>query len=148
MSVRVDPEFLAAWVEAELEAAGDPGALAARAALDVQLAAEAGDELDEDDARSEAAAALAERRGLLASLEDAAAGLGSLEVRESRGAERLERGPARLFAGPPPCTAWLRPAPGAARRLALLAERLRSDPAVATAELEPTLGGSPGCSVR
>jgi hypothetical protein len=145
----VDPEFLVAWVQAELEAAGEPSALEARAQLDMDAAFEAGDELDEDDARSAAAAALAERRGLTAALREAAVGVGPVAVREARGAaERLERHPPKLFGGPPPCTAWLRAAPGAAARLAMMAERLRGDSGAMVAEIEGPLGGSPGCSVR
>ena len=141
-NLRVDPEFLVAWVQAELDAAGESTALESRAALEA-------DELGDDEARAEAAAALAEKRGLLRALEEAAAGLGPVEVRESRGgSDRLERGEPKLFAGPPACTAWLRAAPGAALRLRQLAEGLLKTPAAQTAELEGPLGGSPGCSVR
>ena len=141
-NLRVDPEFLVAWVQAELEAAGESTALESRAALEA-------DELGDDEARAEAAAALAEKRGLLRALEEAADGLGPVEVRESRGgSDRLERGEPKLFAGPPACTAWLRAAPGAALRLRQLAEGLLKTPAAQTAELEGPLGGSPGCSVR
>ena len=141
-NLRVDPEFLVAWVQAELDAAGESTALESRAALEA-------DELGDDEARAEAAAALAEKRGLLRALEEAAEGLGPVEVRESRGgSDRLERGEPKLFAGPPACTAWLRAAPGAALRLRQLAEGLLKTPAAQTAELEGPLGGSPGCSVR
>ncbi len=141
-----DPEFLAGWVQAELEALGEPEALSARAK---QLAADAGDALDEDEARSEAASVLADRRGFLHQLRTASDELGALEVREARGGtERLERNEPRLFAGPPACTAWLRAAPGAARRLSLLVERLLADPSLRVAELEGPLGGTPGCSTR
>ena len=141
-NLRVDPEFLVAWVQAELDAAGESTALESRAALEA-------DELGDDEARAEAAAALAEKRGLLRALEEATGGLGPVEVRESRGgSDRLERGEPKLFAGPPACTAWLRAAPGAALRLRQLAEGLLKTPAAQTAELEGPLGGSPGCSVR
>ena len=149
MALQIDPEFLSRWVEAELEASGDGSALAARARMDVQLAAEGGDELDEDEARSEAAAALAEKRGLIGRLEAAAEGLSSLQIREARsGSERLERSAPKLFEGPPSCTAWLLPAAGAAARLELLAQALLGKPGALVAELEGPLGGSPGCSVR
>src|SRR5438105_5921570 len=109
MRVTIQTEFLVQWVRAELEQAGEPGLLAARAA---QAVAAADGELDEDDAEAEAAGALAERRGLLGALEEAAAALGAVELREARGAaERIERPAPQLFRGPSPCTVWLRPAP-------------------------------------
>ena len=143
MTVALDPDFLTGWVQAELEAEGEPSALAARAAMDAELG------LDEDEARAEAAGALAEKRGLQARMEEAAASLGAVQVREARGAaERLERTEPKLFAGPPACVAWLRAAPGAAGRLAALAEKLLAQPGVLFVEIEGPLGGSPGCSVR
>ena len=146
MQVTLQPEFLVQWVQAELELAGEPGLLAARAA---QAQAAADGELDDDEAQLEAASALAERRGLVAAIEAAAASLGAVELREARGAaERIERPAPQLFRGPSPCTAWLKPAAGAAERLALLAERLHSDPDALSAELPPTLGGTPGCAIR
>ena len=149
MALQIDPDFLSGWVQAELEAAGESDVLAARARTEAQLAAEAGDELDDDEARSEAAAALADRRGLKAALEAAVTGLGPVEVRESRGGnDRLERREPKLFGGPPVCTAWLRTAPGAALRLTQLAQALLGNPGALVAELEGPLGGSPGCSVR
>ena len=143
MTLTLDPEFLVGWVQAELEAQGEPSALSARAAADAQLG------LDEDEARAEAAAALAEKRGLRRELEEAAGELGAVEVREARGGvERLERSEPKLFGGAPPCTAWLRAAAGAAGRLAVLARRLVDEPGLSVVELEGPLGGSPGCSVR
>ena|SRR5947209_11156585 len=139
--MRIDPDFLVAWVQAELQAVGEPFAVPLRAEEE---------EVGEDEAREDHAGAVAERRGWLRALREAAEPLGpEVEIRESRGAgDLLERAEPRLFAGPPPCTAHLRTAPGAALRLRQLAEALLARPGATSAELEGPLGGSPGCSVR
>jgi hypothetical protein len=135
MAAQLDPAFLAAWVRAELESAGDGAlfeSLCARAEEDGLL---------RDEAELDVAGQLAERRGLLEALERAAGDLWLAEVREARGAaEILER------AGPS-CVAWLRATPGAAQRLHLLSQALEQEPGKKVAELS-TLGGSPGCSTR
>lgn len=135
MAAQLEPNFLVAWVRAELARVGDEplmDALAARARLDG---------LDEEEAQLDVAGQLAERRGLLNSLETAAGNLWLAEVREARGlTERLEK------AGPS-CIAFLRATAGAPARLALLAEALQREPGKAVAELTG-LGGTPGCSTR
>ena len=135
MPAQVDPAFLVAWVRAELEAAGDT-------ALFESLCARAEEDgLDRDQAELDVAGQLAERRGLLDSLERSAGELWLQEVREARGAaEKLER------AGPS-CVAWLRATPGAAGRLGRLSLALAQEPGKTVAELS-LLGGSPGCSTR
>ena len=135
MAAQLAPEFLVAWVRAELESTGESplmDALAARARADG---------LDEEEAQLDVAGQLAERRGLLNALETAAGDLWLAEVREARGAsERLEK------AGPS-CVAFLRATPGAAARLASLAAALQREPGKTVAELT-VLGGTPGCSTR
>jgi uncharacterized Zn finger protein len=126
--IQVDPAFLVAWVRAELGSELD------------SLVRRHG-ELSEDEAELDAAGLLADRRGLLDSLEKAAGELWLSEVREARGrAEMLER-------SGPSCVAWLRATPGAAQRLAQLSQALLSEPGKTVAELDG-LGGSPGCSTR
>jgi len=134
MPAQIDPQFLVAWVRAELSSeAALFEALCARAQVDG---------LGEEEAELDVAGQLAERRGLLAALETAAGGLWLSEVREARGAaEKLERS-----AGDS-CVAWLRATPGAAARLAQLAATLLLEPGRSVAELR-NLGGSPGCSTR
>lgn len=127
---QVDPGFLVAWVRAE-----------AGPELEALVAREMQDELSEEEAELDAAGQLAERRGLLDALEKAAGELWLAEVREARGrAEMLER-------TGPSCVAWLRATPGAAQRLAQLAQALAAEPGKTVAELDG-LGGSPGCSTR
>jgi hypothetical protein len=131
----VDPTFLVAWVRAELDALGEGTVLDAHAARAQQ------DGLDADEAELDAAADLATRRGLVASLEGAAAPLWLSEVREARGlAERVER-------SGPSCVAWLRATAGAAGRLSQLVRTLVDDPRSVVAELAG-LGGTPGCATR
>ncbi len=134
MVAQVNPAFLIPWVRAELaEDLSLFDALCARAQ---------GDGLTEEEAELDVAGQLAERRGLLDSLERAAGELWLSEVREARGAtEKLER------SGGASCVAWLRATPGAAARLAQLARALTREPGKAVAELAG-LGGSPGCSTR
>jgi hypothetical protein len=149
MATHPEPGFLAAWVRAELEERGE-----ARE-FDALVARGEADGLDRDDAEADAAAELAERRGFLGALETAAEGLGDVEVREARAASEWIERPLRpegqhdLFGelGPAACTAFLRPAPGAASRLAELARQLADSPDATRAEL-PLLGGSPGCALR
>ncbi len=135
MAAQLEPNFLVAWVRAELAQSGEEplmDALAARARQDG---------LDEEEAQLDVAGQLAERRGLLNALETAAGDLWLAEVREARGlSERLEK------AGPS-CVAFLRATPGAAARLASLAEALQREPGKTVAELT-VLGGTPGCSTR
>lgn len=135
MSAQLEPQFLVAWVRAELEAAGEPGLLDS-------LAARARDDgLDEEESQLDAAGQLAERRGLLGALETAAGELWLSEVREARGAsERLER-------SGPSCVAFLRATEGAVARLGRLAVVLAAEPGKTVAELTQ-LGGTPGCSTR
>ncbi len=136
MSAQLEPEFLVAWVRSELESAGE-GALFSSL---VRRAQE--DELTEEEAELDVAGQLAERRGLLDSLEKAAGDLWLFEVREARGlAEKLERSAGSS------CIAWLRATPGAAARLSMLAAALQQEPGKSVAELT-LLGGSPGCSTR
>lgn len=136
MPAQLDPQFLVAWVRAELTAAGDVewlDGLIARAKLE---------DLDDDEAELDASGQLAERRGLLDALERAAGEVWLLEVREARGGvEKLERGSHGAVA-------FLAARPGAVDRLAQLAQALLAAPGTTVAELEPVLGGSPGCSVR
>ncbi len=134
MAAQVDPAFLIPWVRAELaEDLSLFDALCARAQ---------GDGLTEEEAELDVAGQLAERRGLLDSLEGAVGELWLSEVREARGAtEKLER------SGGASCVAWLRATRGAAGRLAQLARALTLEPGRAVAELAG-LGGSPGCSTR
>jgi hypothetical protein len=147
--VQVDPLFLVPWVRAELEARGEAHELAA---LSARAAA---DGLDADDAEFDAASELFERRGLRAAMDLAAGELGEVIVRESRGAsewvERPSRAPGQhdLFGelGPAACTAFLRPAAGAASRLAHLAQRLAEDPEAQRVE-NALLGGTSGCAAR
>src|SRR6266404_1863276 len=105
MAAQVNPAFLIPWVRAELaEDLSLCDALCARAQ---------GDGLTEEEAELDVAGQLAERRGLLDSLERAAGELSLSEVREARGAtEKLER------SGGASCVAWLRATPGAAARSA------------------------------
>jgi hypothetical protein len=149
MAARPEPGFLAAWIRAELQERGedhDFEALVTRAEADG---------LDRDDAEADAAAELAERRGFLGALEAAAEGLGEVDVREARAASEWIERPLRpegqhdLFGelAPASCTAFLRPAPGAAGRLAALARQLAESPDLTRAEL-PLLGGTPGCALR
>jgi len=134
MAAQVDPAFLIPWVRAELaEDLSLFDALCARAQ---------GNGLTEEEAELDVAGQLAERRGLLDSLERAAGDLWLSEVREARGAtEKLER------SGGASCVAWLRATSGAAARLTQLARALTREPGRAVAELAG-LGGSPGCSTR
>jgi hypothetical protein len=135
MAAQLDPTFLAAWVRAEMESAGET------AVFEALCTRAEGDGLDRDEAELDVAGQLAERRGLLDALEKAAGDLWLAEVREARGAaEKLER------AGPS-CVAWLRATPGAADRLQLLSQALSQEPGKTVAELS-LLGGSPGCSTR
>src|SRR6266446_1575160 len=131
MAAQVDPAFLMPGVRAEL---------AEDLSLFDSLCARAqGDGLTEEEAELDVAGQLAERRGLLDSLERAA---GDLWLSEARGAtEKLERSSGAS------CVAWLRATPGAASRLAQLARALTGEPGRAVAELAG-LGGSPGCSTR
>ena len=132
---RIEPEFLVPWVRAELEAMGEA------AALDAHAARAQEDGLDPDEAELDAAADLAARRGLIATLEGAAAPLWLGELREARGlTERVER-------NGPSCVASLRATAGAAHRLAQLVATLVDHPGEAFAEL-PGLGGTPGCATR
>jgi hypothetical protein len=149
MTVRLDPDFLVRWVREELAAAGE-GSL-----LDRLAARGTGDGLADDEAELEAAEEVADRRGLRFALLEAALGLDEVQVREARGGiEWIERGlrpkgQRDLFGelSPSSCTAFLRSAPGAARRLRTLARLLLDEPGALRAEL-PGLGGSPGCSLR
>lgn len=181
-AIDVEPEFLVAWVRAELESSGEASALSARAA---QAAA---DGLGDEDAELEAAQVIAHGRGFLRALEDAALPLAraappppdpaddaepaperpfALALAEARGAaEWVERRPdpaavplpfepdegrargGEVSAGTLRFRAALFPRPGAAGRLRALAERLAAAPASTRAELEPILGGSPGCAAR
>jgi len=132
---RLDPAFLVPWVRAELEAVGEA------AALDAHAARAQEDGLDPDEAELDAAADLAARRRLIATLESAATPLWLAEVREARGlAERVER-------NGPSCVATLRATAGAAHRLAQLVATLLEDPGAAVAEMAG-LGGTPGCATR
>src|SRR3954470_1344448 len=99
MAAQIEPEFLVAWVRAELSSDGSMfEALCARAEQDG---------LDRDEAELDVAGQLAERRGLLDALEKSAGTLWLVEVREARGlAEKLER------SSGPSCVAWLRATPG------------------------------------
>jgi hypothetical protein len=134
MPAQLDPGFLVTWVRAEL---GRDAAL-----FDTLCARAQGDGLSEEEAELDVAGQLAERRGLLDSLERAAGDLRLIEVREARGAtEKLER------SGGAACIAWLRATPGAAGRLEHLARALAGEPGKAVAELAG-LGGSAGCSTR
>ena len=136
MSAQVEPGFLVTWVRAELEAAGETAIFGSL----VQRAQE--DELTEEEAELDVAGQLAERRGLFDALEKAAGDLWLHEVREARGlSEKLERSPGAS------CVAWLRATPGAAQRLAQLAQALQAEPGKSVVELDG-LGGSPGCSTR
>jgi hypothetical protein len=134
MAAQVDPQFLVAWVRAELPA---------ESALFQSLCARAQDDgLTEEEAELDVAGQLAERRGLFDALEKAVGDLWLTEVREARGAaEKLERSSAAA------CVAWLRATAGAAARLGQLAEALQREPGKSVAELAG-LGGSPGCSTR
>src|SRR2546425_73100 len=115
MAAQIDPGFLVTWVRAELSVSGD-------AAFDALCARAEEDGLDRDEAELDVAGQLAERRGLLDSLEKAAGELWLAEVREARGAaEVLER-------SGPSCIAWLRATPGAAERLGMLAQALSLEP--------------------
>ena len=135
MAAQIEPGFLVAWVRAELAATGEEPLMDALAARALQ------DGLDEEEAQLDVAGQLAERRGLLNALETAVGDLWLAEVREARGAsERLEK------AGPS-CIAFLRATPGAAARLASLAQALLLEPGKTFAELN-VLGGTPGCSTR
>ena len=149
MPAQIDPEFLTAWVRAELEAAGEPQLLSSLASRAQQ------DGLDEDEAELDAAGQIAERRGLLDALEQATGDLWLAEVREARGqSERLVRSGARAGEGgavlstPQSAVATLRANAGAAVRLARLAQALLDAPEATVAELTSPLGGSPGCSTR
>lgn len=136
MPAHIDPRFLPAWVRAELEATGEALSLDVHAARAVQVG------LDDDEAELDAAGQIAESKGWLDALERAAGELWLTEVREARGAsDRLERAGQGVVA-------WLKPAPGAVARLERLARELQARPEASVAELEPVLGGSPGCSVR
>jgi hypothetical protein len=136
MPAQVDPTFLVAWVQAELEAAGDGGVFASLRARAEE------DGLSEEEAELDVAGQLAERRGLFDALEKAAGALWLAEVREARGvAERLERSSSAA------CVAFLRATPGAAQRLLQLSDALAAEPGKTVAELAG-LGGSPGCSTR
>jgi hypothetical protein len=136
MSAHVDPLFLVAWVRAELTQAGEA------ALLDSLTARAEGDGLDREEAELDAAGQIAERRGLLDSLERAAGDLWLSEVREARGvAEKLERSSGSA------CVAWLQASAGAAHRLQMLSQALAAEPAKSVAELDG-LGSSPGCSLR
>jgi len=136
MAAQIDPSFLVAWVRAELEASGDA------AAFESLRARAEGDGLGEEEAELDVAGQLAERRGLLNALENAAGGLWLAEVREARGAaEKLERSSGAA------CVAWLRATPGAVQRLAQLSDALCAEPGKSVAELAG-LGGSAGCSTR
>jgi hypothetical protein len=135
MAAQLQPEFLAGWIRAELEAAGD------LPLFDSLVARAEADGLDRDEAELDVCGQLAERRGLLDALERAAGDLWLAEVREALfGEERLER-------SGPSCIAWLHAAPGAIDRLALLSRALTAEPGKSVAELR-IHGGSPGCSVR
>ena len=135
MAAQLEPNFLVAWVRAELAAAGDEPLMDALAARALQ------DGLDEEEAQLDVAGQLAERRGLLNALETAVGDLWLAEVREARGhSERLEK------AGPS-CIAFLRATEGAAARLGQLAQALQVEPGKTVAELT-VLGGTPGCSTR
>jgi hypothetical protein len=134
MAAQMDPQFLVAWVRAELSSDG--------ALFDALCARAQSDGLTEEEAELDVAGQLAERRGLFAALEAAAGDLWLSEVREARGAaEKLER------SGGDTCVAWLRATPGAAARLGQLAAALVREPGRSVAELR-NLGGSPGCSTR
>src|SRR5260370_24751544 len=86
MAAQIDPSFLVTWVRAELEASGDA------AAFESLRARAEGDGLGEEEAELDVAGQLAERRGLLNALENAAGGLWLAAGREARGpAEKLER---------------------------------------------------------
>ncbi len=134
MAAQIDPQFLVAWVRAELSPES--------ALFDALSSRAQADGLSEEEAELDVAGQLAERRGLLAALENAAGDLRLSEVREARGAaEKLERSAGET------CVAWLRATPGAAARLGQLAAALLREPGRSVAELR-TLGGSPGCSTR
>lgn len=135
MAAQVDPEFLVAWVRAELALLGEMPLFTALVRRAQQ------DDLSEDEAELDVAGQLAERHGLLEALEKAAGELWLSEVREARGrAEKIER-------SGPSCVAWLQATPGAAQRLARLARALSAEPGKSVAELDG-MGGSPGCSTR
>lgn len=135
MAAQIQPQFLVAWMRAELEAAGESAVFAGLVRRAQQ------DDLTEEEAELDVAGQLAERRGLLDSLEMAAGDLWLSEVREARGlTEKLERTGQS-------CVAWLRATPGAVQRLSQLAQALAAEPGKSVAELDG-LGGSPGCSTR
>ena len=137
MAAQLDPQFLVAWVRAELEASGQAGR------LDALVKRAVGEGLGEDEGELDASGQIAERSGWLDALERATGELWLVEVREARGdAERLERGAGGS------AVAWLRATPGAVGRLRRMAEALAADPKATVAELASGLGGSPGCSVR
>lgn len=137
MPAQLDPHFLPAWVRAELEAKGELKKLAPL------LDRARSEGLDEDEAELDATGQIAERHGWLDGLERATGELWLQEVRAARGpSERLERGALGAV------VASLFPTAGATGRLAKLAAALAAVPKANVAELEPLLGGSPGCSVR
>jgi len=136
MGAQLEPHFLVNWVRAELEAEGNESRLAPM----VERAVAEG--LTEEEGELDACGQIAERHGWLDALERASGDLILAEVREVRGAERLERSSGGA------AVAFLRAAPGAVQRLGQLAVALASDPKATVAELPSHLGGSPGCSTR
>jgi hypothetical protein len=137
MPAQLDPQFLAVWVRAELEASGEV------ALLQSLIGRAMNEGLDEDEAELDAAGQIAERRGWLDSLERASGDFALAEVREARGqSERLEKSSSSA------AIAFLRATPGAIKRLETLAVALAQDPNARVAELTSPLGGTPGCSVR
>jgi hypothetical protein len=137
MPAQIDPQFLAAWVRAELEASGEAAMLA-------NLIGRAMNEgLDADEAELDAAGQIAERRGWLDALERAPGDLALAELREARGqSERLERCAGNT------AIAFLRATPGAIKRLEQLGQALATDANAKIAEITSALGGTPGCSTR
>ena len=137
MGAQLEPQFLVAWVRAELEAAGNE----ARLRPLVERAVAEG--LSEDEGELDACGQIAERQGWLDALERATGDLILAEVREVRDAsERLER------CGGGASIAFLRATAGAVKRLEQLGAALAGAPAAGVAELPSHLGGTPGCSTR
>jgi hypothetical protein len=137
VAAQLQPDFLVAWVRAELEADGN----AARLGPLIERALNEG--LSEAEGELDACGQIAERHGWLDALERATGELILSEVREVRaGGERLER------SGGGAVVAFLQPAAGAVARLSQLAAALQAEPGASVAELPSHLGGSPGCSTR
>src|ERR1700677_1472991 len=102
MPAQLDPQFLAVWVRAELEASGEVSW------LENLIGRAMNEGLDSEEAELDASGQIAERRGWLDALERACGDFALVELREARGqSERLEK------SGGGAVVAFLRATPGA-----------------------------------